>query len=96
MTRTEQFINGYDSCRSVVKSILIEFPELLANEKLLELAIFPYYKEDGQDWHPECGNCKHWDYDGFNDIMCCFVDVDITGIKNICIKKEVVINDPTT
>lgn len=87
--RTEQFLTGYDACRNVLQSILTEYPELQKITKLMILAQYPYYEDDGKDWHPDCKGCKNWDYNDLDNYWCCFLKIKIEDIKEHCSKKEV-------
>jgi hypothetical protein len=70
MTRTEQFLQGYDSCRRGIQHILYNNKELLAYPELLELAEFEYYKEDGKDWNLLCHDCKNYVLDMDYNYVC--------------------------
>lgn len=84
--RTEQFLRGYDSCRSNLQHILIKNLELQKNKELMEIAQYPYYKDDGKNWHPDCSYCDHrvlnidLEYN-------CIKNVKIEDIKDHCLEK---------
>lgn len=64
--RTEQFLNGYNDCRKALQSLLSKIEHLQSYNELkdiIELAEYPYYKEDGRDWDVLCQDCKNWELD---------------------------------
>jgi len=87
--RTDEFLRGYNSCRRDLQDILVKNPELQENEKLIDLAQYPYYETDGKDWHPDCDDCKfrklNIDYE-----YSCVKNVKIEEIKEHCLEKEVI------
>ena len=87
--RTEEYLRGYDSCRNIVRGILIKNKELQANEELMNLAQYPYYENDGKDWHPDCKGCKYWDWDAWFDYLGCIQEIKIEEIEDHCeFRKE--------
>ena len=85
--RTEQFLRGYDSCRGNLQDILTKNPKLQENEKLMDLAQYPYYEHDGKDWHLDCYNCEFRKMSIDLDYYCS-KKVEINKIKEHCIEKD--------
>lgn len=59
MTRTEQFLEGYNSFRRQIQGVLKKYPSY-RKAKLIKLAMYPYYNDDGADWCLKCDTCKHY------------------------------------
>jgi len=68
--RTEQFLEGFNSCRNCLHGLLVKYPELQKNQELLRLAQYPYYEDDGIDWHPDCEGCKNYIMNMDYDLSC--------------------------
>lgn len=85
--RTDQFLNGYDSCRSALQNIIAENEELQKDKRLMELAQFPYYKNDGKDWHPDCKGCDFWQQDMDYNYYC-IKEIKIEDIEDRCTSRR--------
>lgn len=83
--RTDEFLRGYDSCRSNLQDILVKNPKLLENEELMKIAQYPFYKEGGKNWHPDCGNCDYRDLSLLG--WYCIKNIKIEDIKEHCSEK---------
>lgn len=67
--RSGQFLRGYDACRTKLQKILSG--RVLKLEDLYELARYPYYERDGQDWCESCLACDNREFDqNFHRYVC--------------------------
>lgn len=76
--RTEQFLEGYDSGRHHIASLIDLEPEEL-RKALIQFAEFPYYESDGRECYYKCKSCGHFeDFEFINNE--CELKIDFTKI----------------
>lgn len=85
--RTEEFERGYDSLRGCIQGLIGSNIELRKNEDLMHLAQYPYYIEEGIDWHPDCDGCKHRILDEWGEYIC-YMNVNFQDLGYKCDKRE--------